>query len=83
MSAVNLATQFSVFLVNKPGVLALVTRALAEAKVNIVAADVSVEPDHTAVVRATLQVASVSQLSRVLSRIEQLKDVHSVQRDLG
>src|SRR5258706_9042265 len=29
-------TQFSVFLVNKPGVLAQVTRALADSKVNIV-----------------------------------------------
>jgi (p)ppGpp synthase/HD superfamily hydrolase len=34
-------------------------------------------------VRATLQVASVSQLARVLGRIEQLKDVISVSRDLG
>ncbi len=30
-------TQFSVFLVNKPGVLAQVTKALADAKVNIIA----------------------------------------------
>jgi (p)ppGpp synthase/HD superfamily hydrolase len=36
-----------------------------------------------AIVRATLQVASVSQLARVLGRIEQLKDVISVSRDLG
>ncbi len=47
------------------------------------AASVGVTPDHTAVVTATLQVASVSQLARVMSRIEQLKDVVSVQRDLG
>ena len=33
--------------------------------------------------RATLQVASVSQLARVLGRIEQLKDVLAVTRDLG
>ena len=32
---------------------------------------------------ATLQVASVSQLAKVMGRIEQLKDVLSVQRDLG
>jgi (p)ppGpp synthase/HD superfamily hydrolase len=42
-----------------------------------------VQQDHTAVVIATLQVASVSQLARVMGRIEQLKDVISVQRDLG
>ncbi len=33
----HMQTQFSVFLVNKPGVLATVTAALAKAKVNIIA----------------------------------------------
>ena len=36
-----------------------------------------------ALVAATLQVSSVAQLARVMGRIEQLKDVVSVQRDLG
>ena len=40
-------------------------------------------PDHTAVLSMTLQVASVAQLARVLGRVEQLKDVITVQRDLG
>ncbi len=40
-------------------------------------------PDHTAVVTATIQVSSVSQLARVMSRIETLKDVINVQRDTG
>ena len=56
---------------------------MAENKVNIVAAHVGVTPDHTAVVTATIQVHSVSQLARVMSRIETLKDVISVQRDVG
>jgi (p)ppGpp synthase/HD superfamily hydrolase len=56
---------------------------VAENKVNILAASVHVSQDHTAIVAATLQVASVAQLARVMSRIEQLKDVISVQRDLG
>jgi GTP diphosphokinase / guanosine-3',5'-bis(diphosphate) 3'-diphosphatase len=68
---------------DRTGLLSDITQVVAEAKVNILAADVNVGPDHTAVVRATLQVASVSQLARVLGRIEQLKDVISVQRDLG
>jgi GTP pyrophosphokinase len=68
---------------DRTGLLSDITQVVAEAKVNILAADVAVGPDHTAIVRATLQVASVSQLSRVLSRIEQLKDVFSVQRELG
>jgi (p)ppGpp synthase/HD superfamily hydrolase len=34
-------------------------------------------------VTATLQVASVSQLARVMGRIEGVKDVTNVQRDLS
>jgi|SRR5579862_870269 len=68
---------------DRTGLLSDITQVVAEAKVNILAADVSVGPDHTALVRATLQVASVSQLARVLGRIEQLKDVVTVTRDLG
>jgi (p)ppGpp synthase/HD superfamily hydrolase len=60
-----------------------VTQVVAEAKVNIVAANVSVTPDRTAVVHATLQVASVAQLARVMSKLEQLKDIISVSRDLS
>src|SRR5882672_5806366 len=39
-------TQFSVFLVNKPGVLAQVTQALAEAKVNLVAMTLVDSQEH-------------------------------------
>ena len=68
---------------DRTGLLSDITQVVAGDKVNIVAASVAVNPDHTAVVTATLQVHSVSQLARVMSRIETLKDVISVQRDLG
>ncbi len=68
---------------DRTGLLSDITQVVAENKVNILAAHVGVSPDHTAVVTATLQVASVSQLARVMSRIETLKDVITVQRDLG
>ena len=68
---------------DRTGLLSDISQVVAENKVNILAAHVGVTPDHTAVVTATLQVASVSQLARVMSRIETLKDVISVQRDLG
>ena len=68
---------------DRTGLLSDITQVVAEAKVNILAANVNVQQDHTAIVIATLQVASVSQLARVMGRIEQLKDVISVQRDLG
>jgi GTP pyrophosphokinase len=68
---------------DRTGLLSDITQVVAENKVNIVAAHVGVTPDHTAVVTATIQVHSVSQLARVMGRIETLKDVISVQRDLG
>jgi (p)ppGpp synthase/HD superfamily hydrolase len=68
---------------DRTGLLSDITQVVAENKVNIVAASVGVTSDHTAVVTATLQVHSVSQLARVMGRIENLKDVINVQRDLG
>jgi len=67
---------------DRTGLLNDITQVVAENKVNIVAAAVHTNPDHSAIVTATLQVASVSQLARVMSRIEALKDVITVQRDL-
>ncbi|HET7678490.1 MAG TPA: bifunctional (p)ppGpp synthetase/guanosine-3',5'-bis(diphosphate) 3'-pyrophosphohydrolase [Candidatus Limnocylindrales bacterium] len=68
---------------DRTGLLSEITNVVAENRVNILAANVTTNPDHTATVKATLQVASVSQLARVLSRLEQVKDVYSVQRDLS
>ncbi|HEX7590407.1 MAG TPA: bifunctional (p)ppGpp synthetase/guanosine-3',5'-bis(diphosphate) 3'-pyrophosphohydrolase [Candidatus Limnocylindrales bacterium] len=68
---------------DRTGLLSDVTQIVAENKVNILAANMNVTADRTAVVRATLEVASVAQLARVMSRLEQLKDVISVQRDLS
>jgi len=42
----RIETQFSVFVVNKPGVLAAVTGALAEAKVNMTALSLMDSGDH-------------------------------------
>ncbi len=68
---------------DRTGLLNDIAGAVTESKVNILAANVEVTPDHTAVVVATLQVASVTQLARVMGRIEKVKDVLSVQRALG
>jgi hypothetical protein len=46
MTEVRVATQFSVFLVNKPGILAQVTSALADAKVNIIAMTLVDSQEH-------------------------------------
>ena len=66
---------------DRTGLLSEITNVVADDKINIVAAMVTVHNDHRATVRATLEVLSVAQLSRVLAHIEQLQDVYSVQRD--
>jgi GTP pyrophosphokinase len=68
---------------DRTGLLSEITQVMAENRVNILAANVGVNPDHTAVVAMTIQVASVAQLAKVMGRVEQLKDVLSVQRDLS
>jgi len=68
---------------DRTGLLSEVTQVMAENRVNILAAGVAVAPDHTATLTMTLQVASVAQLAKVMARVEGLKDVLTVQRDLG
>jgi GTP pyrophosphokinase len=68
---------------DRTGLLSDISQVVAEAKVNIMSANVQVNPDHTAIVKATLEVASVAQLARVMSRLEHLKDVIVVARDMG
>jgi GTP pyrophosphokinase len=68
---------------DRTGLLNEITNVVAENKVNIVAANIHVNPDQTATMLVTLQVSSVAQLAKVLSRIEQLRDVYSVSRDLS
>ena len=46
MSDVRTSIQFSVFLVNKPGILAQVTRALADEKINILAMTLVDSQEH-------------------------------------
>ena len=67
---------------DRTGLLCDISNVVADDKINIVAANVTrSSKDHRAMVQATLEVSSVAQLSRVMSRLEQLKDVYSVQRD--
>jgi GTP diphosphokinase / guanosine-3',5'-bis(diphosphate) 3'-diphosphatase len=68
---------------DRTGLLSDITQVVADNKVNILAANVSVSADRTATVKATLEVASVAQLARVMVRLEQLKDVTTVARDLA
>ena len=67
---------------DRPGLLNEVTNVVAEYKVNIVAASVLVRSDGMAAMTVTLKVNSLQQLSKVLSRIERLRDVTSVTREV-
>ena len=68
--------------IDRPGLLNEITNVVAEHKVNIVAASIGVASDGMAAITATLKVTSLQQLSRVLSRIERLRDVTSVTREV-
>jgi GTP diphosphokinase / guanosine-3',5'-bis(diphosphate) 3'-diphosphatase len=69
--------------IDRPGLLNEITNVVAEHKVNIVAASIGVHPDGMASITATLKVTSLQQLSRVLTRIERVRDVTSVTREVG
>ena len=69
--------------IDRPGLLSEITNVIAENKVNIVAASIGVHPDGMASITATLKVTSLQQLSRVLTRIERVRDVTSVTREVG
>ena len=66
---------------DRPGLLNEITTVVAEDKVNIVAASIGTHPDGTAAITATLKVTSLQQLSKVLQRIERVRDVTSVTRE--
>jgi GTP pyrophosphokinase len=69
--------------IDRQGLLNEITNVVAEHKVNIVAASIGVHADGMATITATLKVTSLQQLSRVLSRIERVKDVTSVTREVS
>ena len=66
---------------DRDGFLRDVAAVISEHQVALVALSAAANPDKTATVNATLQVTSVEQLSRVLARLESVRDVFSVHRD--
>jgi len=47
------------------------------------ACQVHVYDDKTAVVSTTVEIDSLSQLSRLMEKLEQVRDVHTVAREAG
>ena len=67
--------------IDRPGLLNDITKVVAEANVNIVAASVGTLADGSATLTLTLKVTSLQQLSKVLARIESVRDVTGVTRE--
>ncbi len=65
----------SVLTVNKPGLLASVSSTITEGEVNITSADIAVTHDAKAVQNFVVEARHVSQLERVIKRIEELEGV--------
>jgi GTP diphosphokinase / guanosine-3',5'-bis(diphosphate) 3'-diphosphatase len=68
---------------DREGLVRDVAAAVADERVSISAASVTVHKDRTATLTATLEIASIDRLARVLARIEGIRDVFSVTRDGG
>ncbi len=66
---------------DRDGFLRDVAAVISENQVALVALSALANPDKSATVNATLQVTSVEQLSRVLAKLEGVRDVFSVHRD--
>jgi guanosine-3',5'-bis(diphosphate) 3'-pyrophosphohydrolase len=66
---------------DRDGFLRDVAAVISENQVTLMALSALANPDKTATVNATLSVTSVEQLSRVLAKLEGVRDVFSVHRD--
>jgi GTP pyrophosphokinase len=66
---------------DRTGLLRDIASIISEDQVQLVSLAANANPDRTATVNAVMQVTSVEQLSRVLARLEGVRDVFSVSRD--
>ncbi|MFN2568065.1 MAG: bifunctional (p)ppGpp synthetase/guanosine-3',5'-bis(diphosphate) 3'-pyrophosphohydrolase [Candidatus Dormibacteria bacterium] len=66
---------------DRTGLLRDIAGIIAESKINVSGADVQVKEDKTAVISTVVEIQNLTQLSRLLERLEGVRDVHSVARD--
>ena len=66
---------------DRTGLLRDIATVVAEQRINMSAAAVHVDEDRSAVVSATVEIDSLAQLSRLLEKLEQVRDVNSVARE--
>ncbi|MCL5026178.1 MAG: bifunctional (p)ppGpp synthetase/guanosine-3',5'-bis(diphosphate) 3'-pyrophosphohydrolase [Chloroflexi bacterium] len=65
---------------DRDGLLRDIANIVAEDHVNMTSVSAISHPDHTATITATLQISSIDQLSRMLSKIERIRDISRVSR---
>ena len=68
---------------DRTGLLRDIAAVIAESKINLSGADVQVYDDRTAVISTIVEIQNLTQLSRLLERLESVRDVHTVARDLS
>jgi GTP pyrophosphokinase len=66
---------------DRQGLMRDIATVVAEARVNMSALEVHVYDDKTAVVSTTVEIDSLAQLSRLMEKLESVKDVHTVARE--
>ena len=66
---------------DRTGLLRDIATVVAEQRINMSAASVHVYDDKTAVVSTTVEIDSLSGLSRLLEKLEQVRDVRTVARE--
>lgn len=66
---------------DRDGLLRDIASVVAEERINMTAVSATTYPDKTATIRATLEVGTIDRLSRILSKLEGIRDVLTVARD--
>ena len=66
---------------DRQGLLRDIATVVAENRVNMSALEVHVYDDKTAVVSTTVEIDSLAQLSRLMEKLEGVRDVHTVARE--
>jgi len=65
---------------DRTGLLRDIAAVIAESKINLSGADVQVYDDRTAVISTIVEIQNLGELSKLLERLEGIRDVHTVAR---
>lgn len=68
---------------DRDGLLRDVAQLVAEDHVNMTSVSAITHPDRTAIIKATLEIGDLRTLSRIMNRLERIKGVQAVSRDMS